>query len=124
MLVTESARVQAESQKLTYLKDLGEDGEYKYVAKIDKKTSKICHTLNGKVFKVKDMVPGINAPPMHPWCRSTTVPHLGNWRDKFFNERKDKYQIKDYLSESGALSNKMINTVLKEESTHKRIIIQ
>ena len=69
------------------------------------------------------MVPGINAPPMHPWCRSTTVPHLGNWRDKFFNERKDKYQIKDYLSESGALSNKMINTVLKE-STHKRIIIQ
>ena len=32
--------------------------------------------------------------------RSTTVPHLGNWRDKFFNERKDKYQIKDYLSES------------------------
>ena len=30
----------------------------------------------------------------------------GNWRDKFFNERKDKYQIKDYLSESGALSNK------------------
>jgi len=42
--------VQAESQKLTYLKELGEDGEYKYVAKIDKKTSKICHSLNGKVF--------------------------------------------------------------------------
>ena len=56
MLVTESACVQAESQKLTYLKDLGEDGEYKYVAKIDKKTSKICHSLNGKVFKVKDMM--------------------------------------------------------------------
>ena len=56
LLVTESARVQAESQKLTYLKDLGEDGEYKYVAKIDKKTSKICHSLNSKVFKVKDMI--------------------------------------------------------------------
>ena len=53
LLVTESARVQAESQKLTYLKDLGEDGEYKYVAKIDKKTSKLCHSINGKVFKVK-----------------------------------------------------------------------
>ncbi len=56
--------MQAESQKLTYLKELGEDGEYKYVAKIDKKTSKICHSLNGKVFKVKDIIPGINAPPM------------------------------------------------------------
>ena len=93
LLVTESARVQAESQKLTYLKELGEDGEYKYVAKIDKKTSKICHSLNGKVFKVKDMVPGINAPPMHPWCRSTTVPHVGNWRDKFFKEREGKYRV-------------------------------
>lgn len=93
LLVTESARVQAESQKLTYLKELGEDGEYKYVAKIDKKTSKICHSLNGKVFKVKDMIPGVNAPPMHPWCRSTTVPHVGNWRDRFFTESKGKYQI-------------------------------
>ena len=95
MLVTESACVQAESQKLTYLKDLGEDGEYKYVAKIDKKTSKICHSLNGKVFKVKDMMPGVNAPPMHPWCRSTTVTHVGNWRDRFFTERKGKYQTEN-----------------------------
>ncbi|MGW0889337.1 hypothetical protein ACWDYA_14405, partial [Micrococcus luteus] len=35
----------------------------------------------------------INAPPMHPWCRSTTVPHVGNWRDRFFTESKGKYQI-------------------------------
>ncbi|NFZ30137.1 phage head morphogenesis protein, partial [Staphylococcus aureus] len=81
------------SQKLTYLKELGEDGEYKYVAKIDSKTSKLCHSLNGKIFKVKDMIPGVNAPPMHPWCRSTTVPHVGNWRDKFFKEREGKYQV-------------------------------
>ncbi|HAR6638206.1 TPA: phage head morphogenesis protein, partial [Staphylococcus aureus] len=79
--------------KLTYLKELGEDGEYKYVAKIDSETSKLCHSLNGKIFKVKDMIPGVNAPPMHPWCRSTTVPHVGNWRDKFFKEREGKYQV-------------------------------
>lgn len=106
LLVTESARVQAESQKLTYLKDLGEDGEYKYVAKIDKKTSKICHSLNGKVFKVKDMIPGVNAPPMHPWCRSTTVPHVGNWRDRFFNERKGKYQTENKESEKEKIQEK------------------
>lgn len=45
--MTKSARVYAESQNLIYLKELGEDDEYKYVAKIDKKTSKICHSLNG-----------------------------------------------------------------------------
>ncbi|EJE22524.1 minor capsid protein [Staphylococcus epidermidis] len=106
LLVTESARVQAESQKLTYLKDLGEDGEYKYVAKIDKKTSKICHSLNSKVFKVKDMIFGVNAPPMHPWCRSTTVPHVGNWRDRFFNERKGKYQTENKESEKEKIQEK------------------
>ncbi|MGZ9496117.1 minor capsid protein [Staphylococcus epidermidis] len=106
LLVTESARVQAESQKLTYLKDLGEDGEYKYVAKIDKKTSKICHSLNGKVFKVKDMIPGVNAPPMHPWCRSTTVPHVGNWRNRFFTESKGKYQTENKESEKEKIQEK------------------
>ena len=35
LLVTESTCA-GESQKLTYLKELGKDGEYKYVAKIDK----------------------------------------------------------------------------------------
>ena len=39
------------------------------------------------------MIPGVNAPPMHPWCRSTTVPHVGSWRDKFFKEREGKYRV-------------------------------
>jgi hypothetical protein len=33
-------------------------------------------SLNDKTFKVKDMVPGVNAPPLHPFCRSTVVPHI------------------------------------------------
>ena len=32
---------------------------------------------------------------MHPWCRSTTVPHVVNWRDRFFTERKGKYRVED-----------------------------
>lgn len=41
------------------------------------------------------MIPGVNASPMHPWRRSTTVPHLGNWRDKFFKEREGKYRVEN-----------------------------
>lgn len=52
------------------------------------------------------MIPGVNAPPMHPWCRSTTVSHVGNWRDKFFKEREGKYQVEGSFIESGALNNK------------------
>lgn len=93
LLITESARVQTEAQKLSYKESVGGDGEYKFVAKIDKKTSKICRHHNNKVYKVKDMVPGVNAPPMHPFCRSTTIPVVGDWREKFFAERKGKYKL-------------------------------
>lgn len=50
--------------------------KYVYVATLDKKTSKICRELDMKKFKVKDRQPGKNCPPMHPWCRSTTISYL------------------------------------------------
>ncbi|EGQ3561078.1 phage head morphogenesis protein [Staphylococcus pseudintermedius] len=93
LLITEAARVQTEAQKLHYLETMGDDAEYEFVAKRDEKTSKICRHYDKKVFKVKDMVPGVNAPPMHPHCRSTTVPYVGNWRDDFFKKRKGKYKL-------------------------------
>lgn len=37
------------------------------------KTSDVCSALDGQVFPVKDALPGVNHPPMHPWCRSTTI---------------------------------------------------
>lgn len=93
LLITEAARVQTEAQKMHYLETMGDDAEYEFVAKRDEKTSKICRHYDKKVFKVKDMVPGVNAPPMHPHCRSTTVPYVGNWRDKFFKDRQGKYSV-------------------------------
>ncbi|WP_316959815.1 minor capsid protein [Staphylococcus sp. IVB6181] len=53
------------------------------MAKLDERASKICRQNDDKVFYVKDMVPGVNAPPMHPNCRSTTAPYVGNWQDIF-----------------------------------------
>ena len=47
--------------------------KYIYVATLDLKTSEICRSLDGKTFFVKDAKPGKNYPPMHPWCRSTTI---------------------------------------------------
>jgi SPP1 gp7 family putative phage head morphogenesis protein len=47
--------------------------EYEYLATLDLRTSKICAGLDGKKFKVSEQQVGKNCPPMHPWCRSTTV---------------------------------------------------
>ena len=47
--------------------------KYRYVATLDLKTSEACRKLDGKVFPVSEQQPGVNCPPMHPWCRSTTI---------------------------------------------------
>jgi SPP1 gp7 family putative phage head morphogenesis protein len=92
LLITETARVQVETQKLSY-QAVSDDpeAEYEYVAVMDGKTTKKCKRLNRKKFKVKDMKPGVNAPPMHPFCRSSTALVLGDWRKDFFAKREDKY---------------------------------
>lgn len=92
LLITETARVQTLAAKRHMLEQHGPDAEYEYHAKIDGKTTKTCRGLNKKVFKVKDMQPGVNAPPMHPFCRSAVAPHIDpNWRDEFFEKREGKY---------------------------------
>lgn len=50
--------------------------QYKYSATLDNRTSEICQELDGKVFDVKEGQVGLNMPPMHPNCRSATIPHF------------------------------------------------
>lgn len=72
LMRTESARVQTEIQKQSYLKyDID---EYEFIA--EPNACPICGVLNGKIFKVKEMSPGINACPMHANCRCSTAPHV------------------------------------------------
>ena len=69
---TEMNYVANQSTLDTYT-DLGVE-YYEYMAVIDSRTSKVCRDLDGKVFKVEDAEVGVNYPPLHPLCRSTTVP--------------------------------------------------
>lgn len=46
---------------------------YMIVATLDLKTSEICQEMDGQIFLLKDKQVGVNFPPFHPWCRSTTV---------------------------------------------------
>ena len=52
--------------------------KYKYVATLDNRTSKICQSLDGKLFLVSKRKVGTNCNPMHPYCRSSTRPFLGD----------------------------------------------
>ncbi len=55
--------------------------KYKFVSAIDNRTCSVCHGLNGKEFLVSEAKTGVNFPPIHPNCRSVTVPVI-DWGDK------------------------------------------
>ena len=45
---------------------------YEIIATLDSKTSQICRSLDHKFFKIGEGP----VPPLHPNCRSTTIPHI------------------------------------------------
>lgn len=48
--------------------------KYEYLATLDSRTSDICREMDGKVFNLSQAQTGVNLPPLHPHCRSTTIP--------------------------------------------------
>lgn len=69
---TESAYI-TEQATLDSYEELEVD-KYEFLATLDLKTSQVCQDLDGEKFKSKKSKVGINYPPMHCFCRSTTVP--------------------------------------------------
>ena len=68
---TESAFFHNQMELLSY--EEAEIDKYIFVAVLDKRTSRICQEHDNQVYDRDKAVPGVNCPPMHPWCRSTTV---------------------------------------------------
>lgn len=87
LLRTELARVQTEAQKESYKDENIE--EYEYIACGLADCCDICRALDGKHFKVSKMVPGENAPPMHPNCHCSTGPYIDR---KEYDEWLDSYK--------------------------------
>lgn len=74
LVMTEKAYFSSEGQKDCF-KELDVE-QYEIVATLDSRTSEICRNMDGKVFKIPEWKVGVTAPPFHPWCRTTTVPHF------------------------------------------------
>lgn len=68
---TESAFFHNQMELLSY--EEADIEKYIFVAVLDKRTSHICQEHDNQVYDRDKATPGVNCPPMHPWCRSTTV---------------------------------------------------
>lgn len=108
LMRTELARVQTEAQKQSFERN-GYD-EYEYIACGKSDVCDICKALDGKHFKVKDMMVGENAPPMHPMCHCSVAAHM---------DRGEYEAWLDYLDKGGTTEewNKLKN---REKSFAKK----
>ncbi|MFR1208977.1 MAG: minor capsid protein [Sellimonas intestinalis] len=101
LMRTEMARVQSEASK----RSMEENGFEEYEFMAEGTACPICRALDGKHFRVKDMLPGTNAAPMHPNCRCADAPYMD--RKAFENWMEEKSIEKDSgsgIMKSGAIS--------------------
>jgi SPP1 gp7 family putative phage head morphogenesis protein len=96
-LVRTETNYMANQAELESYADCGID-QYEYLATLDGRTSTICQGLDGKRYPIEQAVPGQNYPPMHPFCRSTTVAVIGDEEAEGMMRRaRDPVTGKTYL---------------------------
>ena len=72
LMVTELARVQTEAQKQSFIRN----GFTQYTFLAIGTACEACRALNEKHFDIDKMMPGENAPPMHPNCRCSVAAYM------------------------------------------------
>lgn len=126
LLRTEIARVQTQAQAESY--ETNGIDEYEYVACGLKDVCPLCKEMDGKVFKLKDMEIGENAPPMHPNCHCSTAPYSDRkeyekWLDGLANGehslRFDEWKERQSDKSKSFLMSK-VKSKLTEASNDKR----
>ena len=83
---------------------------YEYDAFLDSRTSSFCRELDGKRFKITDAEVGVNYPPRHPNCRSTTQLVL----DEDYKQEESRSKNPNNSKEETKAKN---NAVVKENLT-------
>lgn len=72
LAMTESTAVGSLARREIF-KEIGIN-KYQYYAREDERTCETCGSLHGLIFPVSAYEIGVNASPMHPWCRCWEVP--------------------------------------------------
>ena len=67
--------------------------KYEFSATLDSRTSQICSELHGEVFEIEKIAVGLNYAPMHPRCRSTTIPVIDY--DSLVKQGREEIKEKD-----------------------------
>lgn len=67
----------------------------------------ICSSIAKEKFNIKDRKPGVNFPPLHPWCRCTfeiVVDDWNKWMDDYVKRHKSSGEYLKDIFQSGTIS--------------------
>ena len=81
--------------------------KYQILATLDSRTSDICREMDGEIIPLKEKEVGVNYPPFHPNCRTTTIPYFET--DEFETE------IERYIKDRNGVKHKIDEDVTYEE---------
>lgn len=76
LIYTEGTYVMAESTMQPFTEDFQ---KYRLSTANDGKVCAVCRGVAEKVFDIADRQPGVNFPPLHPWCRCTFTIEVDDW---------------------------------------------
>ena len=91
--------------------------KYEFCATLDSRTSQICSELHGNIFEIKNIAVGLNYPPMHPRCRSTTIPIIDY--DSLVKQGREEITDISIVENNLEVNNKEILTDIKDSSISK-----
>lgn len=113
-----------EQAKTEAYKELGIE-KYQFIATLDNKTSKKCQDYDLEVIDLNKKQIGVNAPPLHPFCRSVTTPYIKDLKDAKRLARDFKtgktYKIPANTKYEDWLKNYENNGIIQESNIEKEV---
>ena len=139
LIRTETTYITNAAEMESY-KECGID-KYIFIATLDLRTSSVCREHDREVYEVEKAEAGVNLPPLHPHCRSTTRAYLGEStlndikrrardpetgktylvpRDMKYQDWYDKFVVDKYGKDKTEVFEKMIKNKASDRKQFKK----
>ena len=113
LIYTEGTYVMAEATMQPFKEDFE---KYRLSTVGDGKVCSICRGVAREVFNISDRQPGVNFPPLHPWCRCTFTIEVDDW-DKWM----DDYEKRHGNGEAQKVANRLTENSRDDDDYQERI---
>lgn len=81
-----------------------------------------CADISHQVFYIKDRTPGVNFPPLHPWCRCTFEIYVEDW-DKWQDDYVKRHSkspdkiLQSFRQNANMINNGSVTVLMKTKKS-------